>query len=150
MNGCFVTFCFVTVTIFFCCCYCYYFFLLLLLLLFCCCCYKFWDKENSDWIIHHTNTEILCGCFCILIVNSYRRNKKARVTQFKRGNKWSVLYHAQRPELPDPHPDSEDSPVISRPYAEEYQDACQIAARDEVVNQRLVCPAKLIMTLPVI
>ena len=92
--------------------------LLLLLLLFCCCCYKFWAKENRVWIINHTNTEILCGCFCILIVNSYRCNQKARVTQFKRGNKWSVLYHAQRPELPDPRPDSEDSPVITRPYVE--------------------------------
>ena len=61
--------------------------LLLLLLLFCCCCYKFWAKENRVWIINHTNTEILCGCFCILIVNSYRCSQKARVTQFKRGNK---------------------------------------------------------------
>lgn len=75
--------------------------------------------------------------------NSYRRNHKARVTQFKRGNKCSMIYHAQRSELPDSHPDSEDSPVITRPCVEEYQDACQIAGRDEAVNQRLVCPAKL-------
>lgn len=75
--------------------------------------------------------------------NSYRRNRRARATQFKRGNKCSMVYHAQRSELPDPYPDSEDSPVITRPCVEEYQDACQIAARDEAVNQRLVCPAKL-------
>lgn len=76
--------------------------------------------------------------------NSYRRNQKARATQFKTGQKRNLTYHAQRSELPaDPHPDSEDSPVITRPSVEEYLDACQIAAKEGAVNNRLVCPGKL-------
>lgn len=82
---------------------------------------------------------------------SYKRNRKAKATHFKKDNKCSIKYH-----LPVHKADSVSSTVqnsgdsitqITRPSVAEYFDACQIAARNVTVNQQLICPTKLRPTI---
>lgn len=76
---------------------------------------------------------------------SYRRNRKAKCTQFKKGNKYNIKYQLEVSDpSADPEGSNDDSPIrVSRPSLAEYSDACQIAAKEETVCRTNILPTKL-------
>ena len=76
---------------------------------------------------------------------SYKRNRKAKATQFKKGNKCAATHPLQKAHCAVDCQESEVEPPIkiTRPTKQEYSDACQISAGDESSTSKFTCPTRL-------